>query len=121
MNQVSKVPNLDALRLTLPAHAYLTMLSQVALTGTMPMLDIDGRPTSDAQPCSPQMRYDALKYLTDKIVPQAKAQDVNAPPDLEAIAAKSQVLRSMPLQDLIALRDAARKRIVSTDGKDNLA
>jgi hypothetical protein len=90
------------------------MLSQIALTGTMPILDVRGVPTEDAQPCTPQMRYDALKYLTDKIVPQAKAQDVQSPPDLETIAARSQVLKSMSIKDLLALRDQARAKIATT-------
>ena len=111
MSVVSKVPPLDALRLALPAQAYLKMLSQIALTGTMPVLDMTGMPTEEAMPCTPQMRYDALKYLTDKIVPQAKAQDVNTPPDLEAIAAKSQILRTMSIKDLLALRDSAHARL----------
>ena len=109
-----RVNTLDAMRLALPAQAYLHMLSQIALTGTMPILDTRGTPTEEAQLCTPQMRYDALKYLTDKVVPQAKAQDVQAPPDLETIAARSQVLKSMSVKDLLAMRDAARAKLQTT-------
>jgi hypothetical protein len=116
MSNTTRLAPMDSLRLALPAQAYLKMLSQVALTGTMPILDCNGNPTQEAQPCTPQMRYDALKYLTDKIVPQAKAQDVQTPPDLEAIAARSQILKSMSIRDLIALRDQARAKIAVSSG-----
>jgi len=106
-----KVTTLDVLRTTLPAQSYVAILNQIVLTGTMPILDAHGRPTDQATPVTPQMRYDALKYMTDKLIPQAKATDVQSTPDLETIASRGQVIRSMSVKDLLALRDAAKARI----------
>jgi hypothetical protein len=97
----------ESLRMSLPTEAFIRMLTQIALTGTMPILDSHGHPTPDATPATPQMRYDALKYLTDKTVPQAKATDAPSSSSLDEIARKSQVLKSLPLADLIKLRDEA--------------
>jgi hypothetical protein len=87
------------------------MLTQIALTGTMPILDTNGEATPDATPATPQMRYDALKYLTDKTIPQAKAADAPSSTSLDEIAKKAQVLKSLSINDLLRLRAEAAARV----------
>lgn len=93
----------------IPVLALMQMQRQIALTGTMPIMRMDGQMTDKAQEVTPAMRYDALKYLLDKAIPNAKAADPAPPVDVTKVEPKD--FRKMSYEELKGYQEEATRAL----------
>lgn len=64
---------------------YIKLLHDAALTGQMPILTSEGRPTGEFTPLDSQQRIETAKYLLNKIVPDAPRVDMDDPIDPKTV------------------------------------
>jgi hypothetical protein len=86
---------------SLSPGVYIALLHQAATTGRIPLLTDDGRPTGDFQDLDAQQRIDTMKYLINKIVPDApriERHEVTSPDALEY-----EDYASLPTAELVRL------------------
>lgn len=63
------IVELERLRRAIPLKAALELLTQSALTGQIPILDLHGKPTGQFKPLRPDKQIDLLQYLVNKSLP----------------------------------------------------
>jgi hypothetical protein len=70
------VVELERLRRALPLRALLQLMTQSALTGQIPILDLYGKPTGQFKPLRPDKQIDLAMSLINKALPDRPEQPV---------------------------------------------
>lgn len=102
----------EALRQLLPLKQYLFLLHQAATTGWLPKLNGFGRPIpvsqNDVHQClvQPKERLACLQYLTDKAMPDVKADTIEKKTNSDLLAAAPSDARYLTTASLHAAANA---------------
>lgn len=99
-------------RASLPLEKFLSVLSQVALNGTMPRFDQQGNiiPEDEPEPVQDRLRLETVRYLVDKVM----ANPVQAlPAATEDDALDATAVRTLSNDQLRALAQASLNEVVT--------